>query len=857
MTEKKKTLSVMMQHYLSVKERYPDCIIFYRLGDFYEMFFEDAKKASAILDLTLTGRDCGLDERAPMCGVPFHAADVYINKLVSAGEKVAICEQLTEPNGKGLVLRDVIRVVTAGTITNDAAIEDKNNNFICSVYIGKDESAVSWADITTGEFYASNVIPFNKEIVLGLLTKISPAEIICNQEAHKIFASTNLITVGILPKFSQHLNSDFEKIIAVETLRKQFNVASLKQYGIDDSDACVAAAGALLSYLKATQMHTLANIDDIKIVGTENSLMLDVNTTRNLELIKTLRDGKKYGSLLWLLDKTKTAMGARMLQSCILSPFNEVSKIVDRQNGVEYFYKNTVARQTIGELLTQFKDLARIAGKISNNNLLPRDCLNLATTLSVLPSIKFALSGVGVSVIEKINTKITDFGDICELLNSAISNKENDLDGDYIKYGFDKELDELKEISKNSKNIISGIELKEREKTGIRNLKIGYNRVFGYYIEITNSFKDKVPYEYQRKQTLVNCERYVTDELKNVELSILTAEEKIGKLELKLYNDIKDTLRGKIDELKATSSAIAELDLILSFATVARERNYVKPIILPSENALNIVEGRHPVVEATSKTQFIPNDCLLDCNENRMSIITGPNMAGKSTYMRQIALITLMAHLGSFVPAKHAEIPITDKIFTRIGASDSLISDQSTFMVEMNETAYILKNATKNSLIILDEIGRGTSTFDGLSIAWAVVEYIVSEKQAKTLFATHYHELTELEGSLPGVKNYRVTVKEFDGNVIFLRKIMRGGANKSFGIEVAKLAGIEKCVLDRAKQILNSLEQNTEKKSNQNTAVSEKQKTSVVERIIKDLDIDNLSPMQALNVLFDLKEKIS
>ena len=855
-------LSPMMQHYLQTKEKLKDCIVFYRLGDFYEMFFDDAVKASSLLDLTLTGRDCGLEERAPMCGIPYHAADVYISKLVSLGQKVAICEQLTSPNGKELVQRDVVKIVTAGTVTNNELIDEKSNNYLGSVFIKDNSVAFAWVDITTGEFFARDFTGENAySSLIDTLVRVNPVEIISNEFAATTFNNAPLIEHGVLPKFSIFTESEYNFNNALNTLKKQFNVLTLEAFNLNDKKECVCAAGAIISYLDETQKHTLSNINKIKYENNDALMMLDINAIRNLELVKTLRDGKRHGSLLWLLDKTKTSMGARKLQNLILSPLNDINKINYRLDGVESLYKNTLIRQSLYNLLSAVRDIGRIAGKISNNNLTPKDCIALKNSLEILPNLKFQLLGIESEFINDIITNLNDFANTTSLLNNAICDEPpaNLKDGGYIKEGFNKELDELRSLGKNSKATIADIENRERERTGIRTLRIGYNRVFGYYIEVTNSFKDKVPYDYIRRQTLANAERYITEELKDIEIKILSSDEKSLQLESEIFSNIKKHLSDRIEELQATSDAIADLDVLISLASVARENNYVRPTILNPDKRLNIVDGRHPVVEAHSKQRFIPNDCALDNDENRTMIITGPNMAGKSTYMRQVALITLMAHIGCFVPAKSAEIPLTDKIFTRIGASDNLISDQSTFMVEMSEMANILKNATSNSLLVLDEIGRGTSTFDGLSIAWAVVEHVTEKLKAKTMFATHYHELTELEGMMQGVKNYKISVKEMQGGIVFLRKIMRGGANRSFGIEVAELAGVEKTVTERAKAILKKLEKNdlnkrgikvTEHSDNKNASMSE------VERIVKDVDVNNLSPMQAFNILIDLHEKV-
>lgn len=854
-------LSPMMQHYLQTKEKLKDCIVFYRLGDFYEMFFDDAIKASSLLDLTLTGRDCGLEERAPMCGIPFHAADMYISKLVSLGEKVAICEQLTQPGGKELVKRDVVKIVTAGTVTNNELIDDKSNNFLASVYIKNNKFAISWVDITTGEFLVRDFNGKNAlSDLLDSLVRISPVEIISNNEAQETFNNSPLVVHGVLPRFQAFTESEFNLNNATNTLKSQLNVLTLDAFGFSDCDECVCSSGALVSYLHETQKHALININKIKRENTEKLMMLDINAIRNLELTKTLRDGKRYGSLLWLLDKTKTSMGARKLQNLILSPLNDIDKINYRLDGVESLYKNTLIRQSLQNSLSAVKDIGRITGKISNGNLTAKDCVSLRTSLELLPNIKFQLVGIDAQFICDIVNNLNDFSNTVNLLKNAIVDEppNNMKDGGYIKNGYNTELDNLRSMGTNSKSMIAEIENRERENTGIRTLKIGYNRVFGYYIEVTNSFKDKVPYNYLRRQTLANAERYVTEELKELEVKILSSDEKALQLENTIFTAIKEHLISLMSELQATANAIADLDVLLSLANVARENNYVRPEVIVENGKLDIVDGRHPVVESISKQRFIPNDCLLDNDENRTMILTGPNMAGKSTYMRQVALITLMAHIGCFVPAKSAQIPLTDKIFTRIGASDNLISDQSTFMVEMSEMATILNNATSSSLLILDEIGRGTSTFDGLSIAWAVVEYITNTVKAKTMFATHYHELTELEGRINGIKNYKVTVKELQGSIVFLRKIMRGGANKSFGIEVAELAGVDKLVTERAKKILKTLEKSdiTKKKDDDVVITDNATPLSEVERILIDVDVNNLTPMQAFNILIDLNEKI-
>lgn len=854
-------LSPMMRHYLEIKEKYKDCVVFYRLGDFYEMFFEDAKEVSQLLDLTLTGRDCGLEERAPMCGIPYHAADTYIAKLVSLGKKVAICEQLTDPTpGRGIVERDVIRVVSAGTLIEENLLDEKANNYIACAYKEGDVCALAWADITTGEFNTGTCSGGNCiDLSLEYLGKISPAEIICNDEF--LLQSKEHPLLRALPPFSCYVPWAFALRHAEKNILEQLNCKTLEPFGIAREPAAISACGALLEYLKETQKHALKIIDSVKFVNENKTMMLDNSAIRNLELVRTLGDGKKKGSLLWLLDKTKTAMGARLMNRLLLNPLQNRADIEYRLNGVSELFNATVIRIGIADTLGGIRDIERIAGKISNNNLTPRDCENLASSLDLLPNLKFQLSGFSTPQMQSIAGNLGDFSELAALLKSAfIENPPvNIKEGGYIREGFDRELDELRSVRDNGAKMIAEIEARERESTGIRNLKIKYNRVFGYSIEVTNSFKDKVPYNYQRRQTLANAERYTTDELKALEEKILSSTEQSLRLEIELFERIKARLSGEMPKLKALSASVAMLDCLVSFASVAKERGYCKPQIVDAGGDLKICDGRHPVVEALSKERFVPNDTDLGSNAKTM-VITGPNMAGKSTYMRQNALIVLMAHIGCYVPAKSAQIPVIDRIFTRVGASDNLILDQSTFMVEMTEVASIVLNATENSLLILDEVGRGTSTYDGLSIAWSVLEYITERIRAKTLFATHYHELTELEGKIEGVKNYKVSVKESGSGIIFLRKIVRGGANKSFGIEVARLAGVPAEVTSRAKEILKQLEKSdiarqSEAKEERSSPVAEPA-YSPAERILLDTDMNNLTPMQAFNLLSDLVDMV-
>lgn len=849
------SLSPMMRHYLEVKEKYKDCIVFYRLGDFYEMFFEDAHEVSQLLDLTLTGRDCGLEERAPMCGIPYHAADTYIAKLVGLGKKVAICEQLTEPGpGRAMVERDVIRVVSAGTLIEDSLLDEKTNNYIACAFAEGDVYALAWADITTGEF---NAAEFSGEKKLGesleMLAKLSPAEVICNDGY--LLASKGQNLLRSLPSFSCYVPWAFSLRHAEKNLLEQLGCKTLAPFGIADRPAVISACGALIEYLRETQKHALRIIDNVRFAKGGETMMLDGAAIRNLELVRTIGDGKRRGSLLWLLDKTQTAMGARMMTRLILNPLQNKEEIEERLRAVSELYEGTVVRLGIADTLKGIRDIERIAGKISNNNLTPRDCENLGASLALLPNLRFQLSGFTSAEIGRIVRGLGDFSAMAELLRAAfIENPPvNIKEGGYIRKGYSKELDELRDIRDNGARMIAEMEAEEREKTGIKNLKIKYNRVFGYTIEVTNSFLSKVPYSYQRRQTLAGAERYVTDELKAVEEKILTSSERSLRLEEELFGKIRETLADNIGGLKKLAGAIATLDCYVSFATVAKENGYCRPEIADRGGPLCISEGRHPVVEVLSKERFVPNDTRLD-DETHTMVITGPNMAGKSTYMRQTALIVLMAHIGSFVPAKSAQIPVIDQIFTRVGASDNLIFDQSTFMVEMTEVASILLNATKDSLLILDEVGRGTSTFDGLSIAWSVLEYLSQNIRAKTLFATHYHELTELEGKIEGVKNYKVTVRETAAGIVFLRKIVRGGANKSFGIEVARLAGIPSAVTDRARQILKKLEKNDIARGAAEEAPAENVQ-SEAERILSEIDMNNVTPIQAFNLLSDLAEK--
>ncbi|MGN1222482.1 MAG: DNA mismatch repair protein MutS [Christensenellales bacterium] len=859
-------ISKMMAHYLEVKEKYKDCIIFYRLGDFYEMFFEDAELMSKELDLTLTGRDCGLEKRAPMCGIPVKAVDIYIAKALELGYKLAICEQLTEPKPGQIVERDVIRVITPGTVMESEILDQNKNNFLASLYASKNGYGLSWCDISTGEMYATE---FDKDAsydkINDILTMISPAEIICNSEAKLLEESFNMLERKSLPKFTCYFDASFEKSKATEQLKKQFGCISLKPFDLQDKTSSVCACGGLVAYLLDTQKRSLTHINSVKYISYSNNMHLDYVTRKNLEITSNSRDGGTYGTILWYLNKTSTSMGTRLLRKFVEEPLQDIKEIKLRQDGVEELYKNIIKRESIIELLSQIKDLERLCGRISYNSLKPCDCNSIEKSLKVLPQIKELLKTTNSKVLIYIQQNIDEHIDVCELLNSAIIEDAptNTKDGGFIKQGYSEELDELRLASTEGRNWITQLQNQEIAETNIKGLKIKYNHIFGYYIEVPNSQKELIPFRYQRKQTLANCERYVTTELMEIEQKILGSEERALKLEQKLFAELREKLLEYLPSLKTTASFIAYLDVLTSLATVAVKNNLVKPNIVDKSEALQIIDGRHPIVEVISKDGFVPNDTLLDKQDNRTMIITSPNMAGKSTYMRQVAVITLMAHIGSFVPAKSAQIPITDRIFTRIGATDDLAYGQSTFMVEMTEVANILRNATPDSLILLDEIGRGTSTFDGLSIAWAVMDYISQNLVSKTLFSTHYHELTELEGNLKGVKNYRINVREFDGSIIFLRKIVRGGANRSFGIEVAKLAGLPQNVISRAKEILKSLEQADvnnkvlaeSEKSNTQSVASKRNEREVI-NILQDVSIDKMTPFEAMSLIHDLKEKL-
>ena len=875
-------LTPMMKQYMQTKEEYKDCILFYRLGDFYEMFFDDALTASKELEITLTGKNCGLEERAPMCGIPYHAVDSYLNRLVSKGYKVAICEQVEDPKtAKGIVKREVIRVVTPGTNLDTQGLDETKNNYImCIVYMA-DRYGLSVADVTTGEYLVTELDSQTK--LMDELYKFMPSEIVCNEA----FYMSGLDLDDLKNRLHMAIYSleawYFDDALCRETLQEHFKVASLEGIGLSDYECGMIASGALLKYLEETQKNSLSHMSRLTRYATGNYMVLDSATRRNLELVETLREKQKRGSLLWVLDKTKTAMGARTLRKYVEQPLIDKKSIVKRLDAVAELKDNAICREEIREYLNPVYDLERLVGKITYQSANPRDLIAFQSSLSMLPSVKCILKDMESDLLKEIYEELDPLEELCDLVGRAIQ-EEPPLamkEGGIIKDGYNEEVDRLRKAKSEGKNWLADLETKEREKTGIKNLRIRYNKVFGYYLEVTNSFKDLVPDYYTRKQTLANAERYIIPELKELEDTILGAEDKLCALEYELYCEVRNTIAAELTRIQRTAKAVAKLDVIASLALVAERNNYVRPKI-NEKGVIDIRDGRHPVVEKMiPNDMFIANDTYLDDKKQRISIITGPNMAGKSTYMRQAALIVLMAQLGSFVPASSANIGLVDRIFTRVGASDDLASGQSTFMVEMNEVANILRNATSKSLLILDEIGRGTSTFDGLSIAWAVVEYISNSKLlgAKTLFATLYHELTELEGKISNVNNYCIAVKEKGDDIVFLRKIVKGGADKSYGIQVAKLAGVPNPVINRAKEIVEELvtaditgkvkdiavqgsetKKKTQKKLDEvdltQFSLFDTVKDDDVLNELKELDISHMTPMDAMNKLYQLQNKL-
>ncbi|NBH24524.1 DNA mismatch repair protein MutS [Lachnospiraceae bacterium] len=875
-------MTPMMKQYLETKKEYPDCILFYRLGDFYEMFFEDALTASKELEITLTGKSCGLEERAPMCGIPYHAVEGYLNKLISKGYKVAICEQVEDPKqAKGLVKRDVTRIVTPGTNLNVLGMDEGKNNFLMSIAYFQGKTGISVADVTTGDYYLTEVED-NKKL-LDEINKYAPSEIICNDaflvSGIDIEDLKGRLGVAVYPLEAHYFDEDRCRKI----LLKHFHVTTLQGMGIEDFPAGLIAAGGIMLYLTDTQKTTsLSHFTHLYPYLTSRYMLLDSSSRRNLELTETLREKQKRGSLLWVLDKTKTAMGARTLRQFIEQPLIDRKEIEQRLDSVEGLSGQAISRDEIREYLNPVYDLERLLGKVSYKTANPRDLIAFRNSLKMLPHLKTLLGDFQEEMLGQIREEMDELSDICTLIEKAVCDEPPIAirEGGIIREGFDETVDNLRRAKTEGKDWLAKLEETDRERTGIKNLKIRYNKVFGYYYEVTNSYKDMVPDDYIRKQTLANAERYTNARLKELEDTILNAEDKLYTLEYDLFCQIRDTIAGEMERIQRTAKAIAKLDVLASFSFVAERNHFVRPVI-NEKGVIDIKGGRHPVVEQMiNGDMFIANDTYLDNGKYCVSIITGPNMAGKSTYMRQAALIVLMAQIGSFVPAKSANIGLVDRIFTRVGASDDLASGQSTFMVEMNEVANILRNATADSLLILDEIGRGTSTFDGLSIAWAVIEHISNKKLlgAKTLFATHYHELTELEGKMNNVNNYCIAVKEKGDDIVFLRKIIKGGADKSYGIQVAKLAGVPDMVIDRAKEIVAQLCDNDILEKVQSIAVEQKDtrhkpvkydevdlsQMSLFDTVtdedvlneLKEIDVSNLTPLDALNTLYRLQNKL-
>ena len=868
----------MMREYLKTKEEYKDCILFYRLGDFYEMFFDDALTVTKELEITLTGKDCGLEERAPMCGVPFHAAETYIKRLIDKGYKVAICEQVEDPKtAKGLVKREVIRVVTPGTTLDATALDETKNNYLMSIVAMEDRFGCAIADITTGDCFLTEVDKPQK--LLDEINKFTPAEIICNDAFFMSGIDTDdlkdRLGICIFPLDTWYFDDD----LCRRTLKEHFHVANLEGLGIKDYDSGIIASGALFLYLKETQKTALSHMATIRPYMAEKYMLIDSSSRRNLELVEIMREKQKKGSLLWVLDKTKTAMGARTLRSMVEQPLIDTEEINRRLSALEELNEKAMLRDEIREYLNPVYDMERLISRISYKSANPRDLVAFAASLEMLPYIKQVLGEFSSPILVQINEDMDALADLCSLIKRAIVDEPPiaQKDGGIIREGYNEDVDKFRRSRTDGKKWLSELEARERERTGIKSLKIKYNRVFGYSLEVTNTFRDQVPDNYVRKQTLSNAERYITQELKELEDLILGAEDKLYALEYELFSQVRDLVGAEVVRIQRTAKAVAYIDVFASLALVAERNHYVRPKI--NENGIiDIKNGRHPVVERMIENDmFIANDTYLDNQKKRVSIITGPNMAGKSTYMRQSALIVLMAQIGSFVPAEKANIGIVDRIFTRVGASDDLASGQSTFMVEMTEVANILRNATSRSLLILDEIGRGTSTFDGLSIAWAVIEHISNTKLcgAKTLFATHYHELTELEGKIAGVNNYCIAVKEKGDDIVFLRKIVKGGADKSYGIQVAKLAGVPDSVIARAKELVEELSDAditaavkdlTSQKKKQKIVYDQVdmaqmslfdtvQDNDIVEEI-RGLDMSNITPMEAMNILYNLQNKI-
>jgi DNA mismatch repair protein MutS len=873
-------LTPMMQQYLDIKEQYKDCILFFRLGDFYEMFFRDAEVASKELEITLTGRDCGMEQRAPMCGIPFHSADSYISKLINKGFKVAICEQVEDPAlAKGIVKRDVIRVVTPGTVTDSSMLDERKNNYLMSVYKNRFYYGIAIVDLSTGEFGATQINLGNTSSkLMDEIAKFSPSEIVVNSE----FYNDNEIMTYVGKRFNAYISnfedSYFEDNYASQKVLNKFGDSEILKR---EYDLSLNASGALIEYLEQTQKVNLNHIQAINSYKIEEFMVLDVSTRRNLELTETMREKSKKGTLLWVLDRTMTSMGGRTIRKWIEQPLINLADIEERLMSVSEFKDKFMVRMEIRELLKKVYDIERLMGKVILGSANSRDLIALRNSIGQIPFIRNILFDCTSTLNRRNYEGLDSLEDICGLIEQSIAEEPpvSIKEGGIIKTGYNAEVDKYRKATTEGRDWVAALENTEKERTGIKSLKVGFNKVFGYYIEVTKSYYSLVPETYIRKQTLANCERFITQELKEIEDSILGAEQKLVDLEYQLFLEIRSRIAAEVNRIKNTARCLAEIDVICSLAEVADRENYVMPE-MSVQDGINIVDGRHPVVEKMmtqstygEQSSFVPNDTLLDMEENRLAIITGPNMAGKSTYMRQVALIILMAQIGSFVPAVSAQIGIVDRIFTRVGASDDLAAGQSTFMVEMSEVANILNNATSRSLLILDEIGRGTSTFDGLSIAWSVIEFISDKDKlgCRTLFATHYHELTELEGKITGIKNYCISVKEKGEDIIFLRKIIRGGADDSYGIQVARLAGVPQAVIDRAKDILSELEDADISKKEIKIRKSKKTidgqvdlfsfgnvsktKDEIVDEL-KGIDVTTLTPLDALNILYRLQQKV-
>ncbi len=844
----KNELSPMMVQYMATKEQYPDCILFYRLGDFYEMFNEDAILASKVLDIVLTGRDCGLQEKAPMCGIPYHAYEGYAQKLLEKGYKIAICEQTNKMVNK-VMQREVVRIITPGTVIDSVMLNENINTYIMSIYKSKKTVSYAYSDLSTGEMYVSE---YTGENLVGYINdqiiRITPQEIICNEEAKHMESELPCLQAQSKLKLTPYHDWAYQNANAEKLIKNQYHLGSLKGFDFDNKN-CIIAVGSLLQYFQETQKRELKHLKLPTVLRDDQFLYVDTNTRKNLEIELSMHSGNKTGSLFWVLDQTETGGGARMLRSWIRQPLRDKDEINNRLNMVECLIKNESVRQNLKLHLSKIYDIERYVGRIAYGNITPKECNSLAKSLEMIPCLKEILKDLNNPIFNQISSSFIDVSDIVNLITATIESSPPTTmkDGGYIRKGFNKSLDNLRNTKQNTSDSIVAIQAREKEATGIKTLKVGYNRVFGYYIEIPKQFSEQVPFHYIRKQTISNNERYITEELKTFETQLLTSQEDALLLEQEIFDKLKEQLLNNAELMQQIAIAVSMLDCINSLSLVAVENNYARPII-SQDNAINITGGRHPIIEKINKGDFISNDTMLNDNDQKTIILTGPNMAGKSTYMRQTALITYMAHVGSYVPAESAEISIVDRIFTRIGASDDLAVGQSTFMVEMIEVANILHYATDDSLIILDEVGRGTSTFDGISIAWSVVEYLSTHLKAKTLFATHYHELMKLESLYSGVKNYCISIKEIGGKLVFLRKIMRGSATRSYGIEVANLAGLPEQIIIRSKELIKDLEN---EKSGANAMT---QKESEISNILNEIDMNKMSPMVAFDTLAHLVE---